>query len=206
MARRGRRRNSSFTRERTVSIEKRPHDDSPDENQFVRRGRRRNSSFARERALSAEKSSFSYGSKPIQRQEVSKSDSPFQSPEEQHSTRRVRMISCDTENISSEERKASPRRVIPATNPPKGILRKPRETFPEEPVVIREGVAPIPAAGKKGIPRSARWTKIDRRIVIPEALELSSERFEERADYVVVLRVLTEAEIEAYAEKTQDII
>ena len=149
MARRGRRRNSSFTRERTVSIEKRPHDDSPDENQFVKRGRRRNSSFARERALSAEKSSFSYGSKPIQRQEVSKSDSPFQSPEEQHSTRRVRMISCDTEDISSEERKASPRRVIPATNPPKGILRKPRETFPEEPVVIREGVAPILAAGKK---------------------------------------------------------
>ncbi|GKZ25863.1 hypothetical protein AbraIFM66951_001484 [Aspergillus brasiliensis] len=88
---------------------------------------------------------------------------------------------------------------------PKGILKPPREKFPEEPNPVREGVAPLKDAHKKGIPPGARWTKIDRRLVNPAALELGRERYEERAEYVIVLRVLTKEEIQAYAVKTQEI-
>lgn len=89
--------------------------------------------------------------------------------------------------------------------PPKGILKPPRDHFPEEPNPVREGVAPLKDAGKKGIPPGARWTKIDRRLVNPAALEEANERFEERPDYVIVLRVLTKEEIQKFAEKTQEI-
>lgn len=89
--------------------------------------------------------------------------------------------------------------------PPKGILKAPREAFPEEPNPVREGVAPLKDANKQGIPPGARWTKIDRRLVNPEALEAGNERFEERSDYVIVLRVLSKDEIQQYAVKTQEI-
>jgi hypothetical protein len=89
--------------------------------------------------------------------------------------------------------------------PPKGILKAPRPAFPEEPNPVREGVAPLKDATKQGIPPGARWTKIDRRLVNPEALEAGNERFEERSDYVIVLRVLTKEEIQQYAVKTQEI-
>ncbi|CAG7964281.1 unnamed protein product [Penicillium salamii] len=89
--------------------------------------------------------------------------------------------------------------------PPKGILKAPRQAFPEEPNPVREGVAPLKDATKEGIPPGARWTKIDRRLVNPEALEAGNERFEERSDYVIVLRVLTKEEIQLYAVKTQEI-
>ncbi|KAL4912145.1 hypothetical protein BDW62DRAFT_195332 [Aspergillus aurantiobrunneus] len=87
----------------------------------------------------------------------------------------------------------------------KGILRPPREKFPEEPNPVREGVVPLEDSQKKDIPPGARWTKIDRRLVNPAALEDGKERFEERKDYVIVLRVLTKEEIQAYAVKTQEI-
>lgn len=89
--------------------------------------------------------------------------------------------------------------------PPKGILKPPRDKFPEEPNPVREGVAPLKDAHKKGIPPGARWTKIDRRLVNPAALEAGNERFEEREEYVIVLRVLSKEEIQAYAVKTQEI-
>ncbi|KAF2200764.1 hypothetical protein GQ43DRAFT_449284 [Delitschia confertaspora ATCC 74209] len=90
--------------------------------------------------------------------------------------------------------------------PPKGILRKPTEKFPEHPEPIREGVAPHKSALKgKDIPPNARWTKIDRRLVNPEALEEAKERFEERLDCVIVLRVLTKAEIQKLADRTKEI-
>lgn len=62
-----------------------------------------------------------------------------------------------------------------------------------------------PQANKKGIPPGARWTKIDRRLVNPEALERANERFEERQDFVIVLRVLTKEEIQKLADRTRDI-
>jgi hypothetical protein len=41
--------------------------------------------------------------------------------------------------------------------------------------------------------------------VNPAALEAGQERFEERPEYVIVLRVLSKEEIQAYAVKTQEI-
>lgn len=89
---------------------------------------------------------------------------------------------------------------------PKGILKKPREVpFPEDPNPQREGVAPLKQAGKEGIPPGARWTKVSRILVNPEALQKSNLRFEEREDYVIVLKVLSREEIEKLAEKTREI-
>ena len=90
----------------------------------------------------------------------------------------------------------------------KGILRQPREKFPEDPEPVREGVAPLKEAlkdGKKGIPPGARWTKVDRKLVNPAALDEAQERYEERIDHVIVLRVLTREEIEKLAARTQEI-
>ncbi|KAI2793626.1 hypothetical protein POX_a00208 [Penicillium oxalicum] len=93
----------------------------------------------------------------------------------------------------------------PEPAPVKGILKTPKKAFPEEPNPIREGVAPLKDANKNGIPPTARWTKIDRRLVNPAALEAGNERFEERPEFVIVLRVLTKEEIQVYAVKTQEI-
>ena len=92
--------------------------------------------------------------------------------------------------------------------PLKGILREPKEKFPEDPAPVREGVAPLKEAlkdGRKGIPSDARWTKIDRRRVNPAALDEAKERYEERSDHVIVLRVLPREEIEALAARTEEI-
>jgi len=60
-------------------------------------------------------------------------------------------------------------------------------------------------ATKTGIPPGARWTKIDRRLVNPQALEEAKERFEERLECVIVLRVLTKEEIQKLADRTSEI-
>jgi len=111
-----------------------------------------------------------------------------------------------------EERRPTPRLVSPPREvkkaeetKPRGILRPPREKFPEDPVPIREGVAPLKDAKKDGVPPDARWTKISRRMVNPEALDAGKERYEAREDFVIVLRVLTKEEIQAYAVATQQI-
>ncbi|UKZ95362.1 uncharacterized protein TrAFT101_010206 [Trichoderma asperellum] len=88
--------------------------------------------------------------------------------------------------------------------PLKGILKQPSAKFPEEPNPIREGVAPHKEDKKlKEVPSGARWTKINRKIVNPEALEIGKERFEIRDDFVIVLRVLSKEEIQTYANATQ---
>lgn len=121
----------------------------------------------------------------------------------------------DSDSSSSDDLHEGRQRQVPVVDPAedprepeqpiKSILRQPREKFPEDPTPIREGVAPIKDAGAKGIPPNARWTKIDRKLVNPEALEEGNERFEERPDHVIVLRVLKKEDIEAYALKTQEI-
>lgn len=120
--------------------------------------------------------------------------------------------SSSRDNDPPENRQRQVRVVDPSEEPPhepeppiKGILRPPREKFPDDPAPIREGVAPLKDAGTKGIPPNARWTKIDRKLVNPEALTEGKERFEERPDHVIVLRVLKKEEIEAYALKTREI-
>lgn len=109
--------------------------------------------------------------------------------------RQVRVVSPAGANSSTQEPK-----------PIKGILKPPRAAFPEEPNPIREGVAPHKDdKTKKNVPPGARWTKISRKIVNPEALTIGKERFEEREDHVIVLRVLNQEEIEAYALATKQL-
>ena len=70
---------------------------------------------------------------------------------------------------------------------------------------VREGPAPLTDAEKRGIPPTARWTRIARKLVNPEALDTGNERYEEMGDHIIVLRVLTKDMIQAYALKTEEI-
>lgn len=146
------------------------------------------------------------GSQPKEDNEEGEEESNRRS---RHRHRKERDGSADSlmdEAARKDKERSRVRVVSPPKEPekkPKGILRPPTQKFPEDPAPIREGVAPLKDAGKKGIPPGARWTKIDRRLVNPEALEAGNERYEERPDYVIVLRVLSKDEIEKYAEVTQ---
>ncbi|KAI9367611.1 hypothetical protein BJX61DRAFT_291362 [Aspergillus egyptiacus] len=133
-----------------------------------------------------------------------------ESSKENEQPHRHRSRSRHQEHRSSRDKSDSQKKTESGPSkdldaPPKGILKPPRDKFPEEPNPVREGVAPLKDAHKKGIPPGARWTKIDRRLVNPAALEAGQERFEERPEYVIVLRVLSKEEIQAYAVKTQEI-
>jgi hypothetical protein len=88
--------------------------------------------------------------------------------------------------------------------PQANISVRPTLRLSEDPESIREGLTPHRLKGKD-IPVNARWTKIDRRLVNPQALEESKERFEERHDCVIVLRVLSKEEIQELADLTQRI-
>ncbi|ETS78468.1 hypothetical protein PFICI_10530 [Pestalotiopsis fici W106-1] len=100
-------------------------------------------------------------------------------------------------------RVVSPPRDKADSKPIKGILKQPTSQFPEDANPIREGVAPHKDdKTKKDVPAGARWTKINRRMVNPEALTIGKERFEVRDDFVIVLRVLSKEEIQAYATAT----
>ncbi|KAI0097011.1 hypothetical protein GGR51DRAFT_487232 [Nemania sp. FL0031] len=103
-------------------------------------------------------------------------------------------------------RVVSPPRDKAEPKPIKGILKPPSAKFPEDSNPIREGVAPHKDdQTKKDVPAGARWTKISRSKVNPEALTAGKERFETRDDFVIVLRVLNKEEIEAYAIATAQI-
>lgn len=100
-------------------------------------------------------------------------------------------------------RVVSPPRDKDEKKPVKGILKQPSSKFPEEPNPVREGVAPHKDdKTKANMPPGARWTKISRKLVNPEALTIGKERFEVRDDFVIVLRVLSREEIEAYTTAT----
>jgi hypothetical protein len=110
--------------------------------------------------------------------------------------RRVTIVEPPKSDTSSQEPKV------------RGILRKPTEKFPDYPDQVREGVTPLKERLKekgKDIPDGAKWTKIDRRLVNPQALEEKGERFEERENVVIVLRVLTKDEIQEFADRTNEI-
>ncbi|KAI0975520.1 hypothetical protein F4678DRAFT_273399 [Xylaria arbuscula] len=113
------------------------------------------------------------------------------------------------EIVSREEKQVrvvSPPRDKTENKPIKGILKAPSAKFPEESNPIREGVAPHKDdKTKKDVPSGARWTKISRKKVNPEALTIGKERFEVRDDFVIVLRVLNKEEIQAYATATAQI-
>ncbi|KAL9607786.1 MAG: hypothetical protein Q9167_007331 [Letrouitia subvulpina] len=85
----------------------------------------------------------------------------------------------------------------------RSILKKPEHESLEDPSFIQESVTLPQGIDMKGIPPNARWTKIDRKLVNPEALDEKGEHYEVREDYVVVLRVLTKEEIEILVDRTQ---
>jgi len=68
---------------------------------------------------------------------------------------------------------------------------------------VREGVAPLQPV--EGVPADARWTKINRTKVSPQTLIEANERYEERRDFVVVLRVVPREQIDKWAGRTQQI-
>ncbi|TPX10694.1 uncharacterized protein E0L32_008428 [Thyridium curvatum] len=103
-------------------------------------------------------------------------------------------------------RVVSPPRDSDERKPLKGILKAPSSKFPEEANPIREGVAPHKDDKTKAdVPPGARWTKISRKLVNPEALTIGKERFEVRDDFVIVLRVLSKEEIQGYTTATAQI-
>ena len=120
----------------------------------------------------------------------------------------------ETRTISpGEDEDNRPRRVqlvAPAKDgdsgpKPRGILKPPRAVpFPEDPNPVREGVAPLNGPGKD-LPPDARWTKVNRILVNPEALRQANERYEEFEDYVIVLRVLSKEDINKLAVLTHEI-
>ncbi|KAK3994957.1 hypothetical protein QBC44DRAFT_235129 [Cladorrhinum sp. PSN332] len=100
-------------------------------------------------------------------------------------------------------RVVEPPREKEERKPIKGILKQPKPQFPEDSNPVREGVAPHKDdKTKANVPPGARWTKISRKMVNPEALTIGKERFELRDDFVIVLRVLSKEEIQAYAAAT----
>ena len=121
--------------------------------------------------------------------------------------------SFSSSSDSEDDRiKPQPRVVTPSNEEkpmpppaPKSILRKPRDKFPEHPDTVREGVAPHKEMPKKDVPPNARWTKINRKLVNPEALEQDGIRFNEYVDHVIVLKAMDLEEIEKYTRKTAEI-
>lgn len=88
--------------------------------------------------------------------------------------------------------------------PRKGILKESRTLYPESAWFPREGVALHKEDRRaKDVPPGARWTKVSRTMINPEALTVGKERFEIRDDFVIILRVLNKDEIHAYAAATQ---
>lgn len=117
---------------------------------------------------------------------------------------RGRMVVSPPETEQKMVRVVSPPREKSDEKPLKGILKQPKQKFPESDNFVREGAAPHKEDKKaKEVPQGARWTKISRKVVNPEALTIGKERFEVRDDFVIVLRVLDKEEIQAYAAATQ---
>ncbi|KAK4137034.1 hypothetical protein BT67DRAFT_347634, partial [Trichocladium antarcticum] len=105
---------------------------------------------------------------------------------------RVRVVPPPPDSSSPHDKK-----------PIKGILKPPKAQFPEEQHPVREGVAPHKDdKTKPNVPSGARWTKISRKLVNPDALRIGKERYEVRDEFVIVLRVLSKEEIQAYAAAT----
>ncbi|KAI9641809.1 hypothetical protein NHQ30_009669 [Ciborinia camelliae] len=157
---------------------------------------------------SVQESTLAPSSKPIGRKSITKDMSEVaELRAELNRGRREPLAPTTTEN--KQLRVVSPPREKVEEKPEKpvikGILRQPREKFPEDPAPIREGVAPLKDSKKDGVPPDARWTKIARKLVNPAALEVGKERYEARDDFVIVLRVLSREEIQAYATATQQI-
>lgn len=178
----------------------------------IQRGRRRNSSSARNAARSESsslaKSATSLPQTHRQRHHVGNQKGDDIEPHNSSSlfcTKRVRVVLPEVDIDEPQHREVPPQATSdPQSKQIKSALHEPRDRFPEDPNFLRPGVAPMGQTSK--IPPGARWTKISRRIISTEALDVSNERYEEREDYIdIVLRLLTREDVEQYAVKTQEI-
>ncbi|KAI1392320.1 uncharacterized protein F4822DRAFT_125220 [Hypoxylon trugodes] len=123
-------------------------------------------------------------------------------PAESREESRGREVTTTSEK---QVRVVSPPREKSESKPIKGILKTPSVKFPEDQNPIREGVAPHKDdKTKKNVPPGARWTKVNRKLISPAALE-GKERFEVRDEFVIVLRVLSKEEIQEFATRTAQI-
>ncbi|OTB03940.1 hypothetical protein M426DRAFT_12027 [Hypoxylon sp. CI-4A] len=128
------------------------------------------------------------------------------STEPREDSRGREAVASSTAEKEKQVRVVSPPREKNEPKPIKGILKPPSAKFPEDQNPIREGVAPHKDdKTKKGVPPGARWTKINRKLINPAALEVRKERFEVRDDFVIVLRVLSKEEIQDFATLTAQI-
>ena len=84
---------------------------------------------------------------------------------------------------------------------PEGILKQVHDA-PEQVTGENDEPRQIARVRIKKIPPNARWTRISRRVVSAQSLEEAGLRFEDYADYVIVLRVLTYEEIVELANRT----
>jgi len=116
-----------------------------------------------------------------------------------HHQTKLKMRVFKRVRITEEEPRSDAK--LPPGKRGQSILKRPRESFPTNPLFPREGVAPKYI--RNGIPRNARWTKIPQRLVCPEALETGRERYEAKDDCFIVLRVLTTEEIQNYRNLTR---
>ncbi|KAH6883903.1 hypothetical protein B0T10DRAFT_494006 [Thelonectria olida] len=164
----------------------------------------RSSSHTKEAESTKAKSSGNLRSPP-ESKPTRESSSPSESMEESSRTDELRGREL---TLSSSQKEKHIRVVSPPREeeekPLSGILKAPKASFPEDTNPIREGVAPHKEDKKvKEAPPGAKWTKVSRKIVNPEALTIGKESFEVRDDFVIVLRVLNKEEIQAYASATQ---
>lgn len=112
----------------------------------------------------------------------------------------------DSPIIRDAQVKDEPPPTVPPITPPEGVSRHEPPQHSSASLEAQKISANIrDGQGKKEIPPDPRWTKISRRLVNPEALELGNENYEAREDFVIVLRVLSRDEVQEYAEVTQRI-
>ncbi|KAG5971872.1 hypothetical protein E4U58_007146 [Claviceps cyperi] len=175
-------------KEQLASMDAKPRDREKDANRPAAADR---SSRARSQSPSKDKASYGSASQDYSRQDLG----------DEHRGREVASPASDN---NKQVRVVSPPKEKPDGKPLRGILKQPKASFPEEDNPVREGVAPHKEDKKlKEVPPGARWTKINRKIVNPDALTMGKERFEVRDDFVIVLRVLSKDEIQEYAAATQ---
>ncbi|CAN9215579.1 unnamed protein product [Alternaria alternata] len=125
---------------------------------------------------------------------ASRSTRDRDSDSDREKSRRSKKDERDRSRGPEDRSRASPPRDRPMSVYDGGMVQEP-ETLDREST----------SKSGKDIPVGARWTRIDRRLVNPEALEQAKERFEERMDCVIVLRVLTKEEIQKLADHSKKI-
>jgi len=90
---------------------------------------------------------------------------------------------------------------------------------PRQAALPYRAITPDPAAGQAlsnatldkeeiksvGAPLATQWTRLDRRHVDVKVLDEAQERYEERDAHIIVLRMLSKDEIQALADRTQEL-